>query len=130
MQRSIIAIICTVSVIFISGCVQRQITINTEPQGALVELNDEQIGISPVTVDFQWYGDFDIRLSKDGYQTLATHKKLERPLRDKFPLDLFDDIFSTRVDAYKWDFTLQQYSNPTRQELIEAAEQIKKQAAN
>ncbi|MCP4263659.1 MAG: PEGA domain-containing protein, partial [Planctomycetes bacterium] len=44
--------------LLLSGCVERKLTINTEPQGALVILNDEEIGTSPVTVSFEWYGDY------------------------------------------------------------------------
>ncbi|MHC4510118.1 MAG: PEGA domain-containing protein, partial [Planctomycetota bacterium] len=76
----------TVSV-FLCGCVERKLTINTEPQGALVTLNDEEIGESPVTVGFNWYGDYCVRLSKEGYETLNTHRELEGPWYDDLPFD-------------------------------------------
>ena len=52
--------------IVLAGCVERKLTINTKPQGALVALNDEEIGESPVTVSFNWYGDYCVRISKEG----------------------------------------------------------------
>ncbi|MEN6384896.1 MAG: PEGA domain-containing protein, partial [Phycisphaerales bacterium] len=98
------------------------------PTGALVLLNEEEIGVSPVTVGFEWYGDYNIRLSKENYQTLVTHQSLQRPLRDSFPFDLFDDMFRTRIDEYSWNFKLEPLVQPTKEELIEKAVNLRKEA--
>jgi len=115
--------------LFLAGCVERQLTIKTEPQGALVTLNDEEIGTSPVTVSFNWYGDYNVRISKEGYETLKTHRKLKGPWYDKFPFDLFAQLIIPKriVDSYEWTFTLAPKQYPTREELIRDAEQLKKQ---
>jgi hypothetical protein len=112
---------------FCTGCVERKLTIITEPSGALVLLNDEEIGISPVTVGFEWYGDYSVRISKDGFQTLNTHKNLKRPLRDVAPFDLLDDTMRTRADEYTWTFKLEPYQPPQKQQVIEDALKMKKQ---
>ena len=70
-------ICCLVTSLLLCGCVERRLTINTKPQGALVTLNDEEIGESPVTVNFNWYGDYCVRISKEGYETLNTHQDLK-----------------------------------------------------
>ena len=114
---------------FCVGCVERKLTIITEPSGALVALNDEEIGISPVTVGFEWYGDYSVRITKDGYQTLNTHKNLKRPLRDVAPFDLLDDTVNTRVDDYTWTFKLAPYQEPNKAELIDDALKMQKQTA-
>lgn len=111
-----------------SGCVERKLTIVTEPEGALVALNDEEIGTSPVTVGFEWYGDYAVRISKDGYQTLNTHQNLKRPLRDKFPFDLLADMFTTKIDAYSWTFKLEPYQQTQKDELIKSAAGLRKEA--
>ena len=115
--------------LFLGGCVERKLTINTEPQGATVILNDEEIGQSPVTVSFEWYGDYDVAIRKEGYQTLKTHRKLERPLHDKFPFDFFAQILNPKriVDSYEWTFELAPKKEPTREELIKDAMELKKQ---
>ncbi len=115
--------------LFLAGCVERQLTIKTEPQGALVTLNDEEIGTSPVTVSFNWYGDYNVRISKEGYETLKTHRKLKGPWYDKFPFDLFAQLIIPKriVDSYEWTFTLAPKQYPTREELIQDAEELKKQ---
>jgi hypothetical protein len=110
------------------GCVERKLTIVTEPSGALVALNDEEIGTSPVTVGFEWYGDYSVRISKDGYQTLNTHQKLKRPLKDVAPFDLLADMFTTKIDEYTWSFKLEPYKQIQKDELIKSATTLQKEA--
>ena len=112
----------------LTGCVERRLTINTQPQGALVVLNDEEIGVSPVTTSFEWYGDYWVRISKDGYETLDTHRNLKGPWYDQFPFDFFAMLNPKRtVDSYEWTFELKPQLQPTSEELIQRAEEIKKQ---
>jgi hypothetical protein len=115
--------------LLLSGCVERKLTINTEPQGALILLNDEEIGTSPVTVSFEWYGDYWVRISKDGYENLNTHRPLKRPWYDTFPFDFFAQIINPNriVDSYEWTFPLEPKKQISREELIQAAEKLKKQ---
>jgi hypothetical protein len=127
MRKHSLFVLCVAIVIF-AGCVERRLTINTQPQGALVVLNDEEIGVSPVTVPFNWYGDYNVRISKEGFQTLKTHRELKAPWYDAFPFDFFAMLNPKRtVDSYEWTFDLAPLQQPTREELIGAAEQLKKQ---
>lgn len=114
---------------FAGGCVERRLTINTRPQGALVVLNDEEIGTSPVTVSFQWYGDYNVTIRKEGFETLKTHRKLKAPWYDAFPFDFFAQIVNPKriVDSYEWTFQLAPQKQISRQELIRQAEELKKQ---
>jgi hypothetical protein len=124
--------ILTVSLIaflFLTGCVERKLTINTSPQGALVTLNDEEIGTSPVTVSFEWYGDYWVRIRKDGYENLDTHRELKAPLHDQFPFDFFAQILNPNriVDSYEWTFPLKPKKQISREELLKSAERLRKQ---
>jgi hypothetical protein len=127
--HAVMSIIFFATLCFCCGCVERKITIITEPSGALVALNDEEIGTSPVTVGFEWYGDYNVRITKEGFQTLNTHQNLKRPLRDRAPLDLFDDMFNTRIDEYTWTFKLQPYQQIQKDQLIDDAVKMQKQTA-
>jgi len=115
--------------LLLAGCVERKLTINTEPQGALVILNDEEIGTSPVTVSFEWYGDYWVRISKEGYESLNTHRPLKGPWYDGFPFDFFAQIISSDriVDSYEWTFELEPKKQISQEELIQKAEDLKKQ---
>ncbi len=121
--------VCLIVTLFLGGCVERKLTINTEPQGAIVVLNDEEIGTSPVTVSFNWYGDYNVRISKEGFETLKTHRKLKRPWYDKFPFDFFAQLIypSRIVNSYEWTFELAPKREIPREELIRNALELKKQ---
>ncbi len=47
------------------GCVERTIHITSDPSGALVHLNDEEVGRTPVTVPFTFYGVYSVRLTQE-----------------------------------------------------------------
>ena len=115
--------------IVLAGCVERKLTINTKPQGALVALNDEEIGESPVTVNFNWYGDYCVRVSKEGYETLNTHRDLKGPWYDHFPFDFFAQVVNPNriVDSYEWTFELSPRRQISQDELIQNAQELKKQ---
>ena len=126
--REVIALIAAAVLLStLTGCVERKLTINTNPSNALVILNDEEIGFSPVTVEFNWYGDYNVRIEKQGYETLVTHRDLKRPLHDVFPLDFFAEVLwpGNIVNEYDWSFDLAQYQAPERDELIKQAQQMK-----
>jgi hypothetical protein len=125
MRKHSLFVLCVAIVIF-AGCVERRLTINTQPQGALVVLNDEEIGISPVTVPFNWYGDYDVRISKEGFATLKTHRELKAPWYDAFPFDFFAMLNPKRtVDSYEWTFDLAPKQEPSRETILQKAEELK-----
>ena len=123
------AFMAGVIILSASGCVERRLTINTEPSGAVVLLNDEEIGVSPVTVSFNWYGDYFVRISKEGYETLNTHRLLKGPLYDRFPFDFFAQILTPKriVDRYEWTFVLNEKKQIIAAELVEKAQKLKSQ---
>jgi len=128
-NSSAVIIMILIALITFAGCVERELTINTKPQGALVALNDEEIGESPVTVNFNWYGDYCVRISKEGYETLNTHRDLKGPWYDHFPFDFFAQIVNPNriVDSYEWSFELSPRQQISRDELIQNARELKKQ---
>jgi len=125
-------IILAGTAIILTGCVERRLTIVTEPSEAVVWLNDEEIGVTPVTVGFNWYGDYNVRIEKPGYEILNTHRLLERPMHDRFPMDFFAEVLWPKQieDAYTWDFQLQPYQAADPAELIESAHQMQQRADN
>jgi hypothetical protein len=70
-----------------AGCVQRRMTIRSNPPGALVYVDDYQLGATPVSHDFVYYGTRKIRLVKDGYETLTVRQPFPIPWYQYFPLD-------------------------------------------
>jgi hypothetical protein len=74
-----------------AGCVQRRMTIRSNPPGALVYVDDYQIGTTPVSHDFVYYGTRKIRLVKDGYETLTVRQPFPVPWYEYFPLDFVSE---------------------------------------
>ena len=126
-KNAAVIVVPTAILLVVAGCVERELTITTEPAGALVELNDEPIGAAPVTVSFNWYGDYNVRITRDGYETLATNRELRAPLHDYFPFDFFVQIlYPGRItDSYHWSFTLEPKRQISREQLIQDARQLR-----
>ncbi len=62
-------------------------TIRSNPPGALVYVDDYEIGITPISTNFLYYGQRKIRLVKDGYQTLTVMQAVPAPWYQIPPLD-------------------------------------------
>ena len=118
------------AVVLSAGCVRRTMTIRTEPEGARVALNDEEVGTSPVTVDFTWYGDYEVICRKDGYQALQTHRRLNAPWYQIPPFDFFAEALLpvTIQDHQEMSFTLEPAKEADRQELIDKAKALRDRA--
>ena len=131
MSRQALRIVFSMTLLGVccSGCVERQLTINTTPPGARVWLNDEPLGEAPVTASFQWYGDYNIRIEKPGYQTLQTHRPLQGPWYASFPFDFLAQIVNPKriVDSYEWSFELQARQPIARDALVAEALSLSQQ---
>ena len=54
-------------------------TVRTNPPGALLYVDDYEIGTTPVSANFTYYGTRKIRLVKDGYETLTVMQWIPPP---------------------------------------------------
>ncbi len=117
----------------LSGCAQRSITITSSPEGALVWLNDQQVGRTPVEVAFKWYGVYDVRLQREGFEPISTSREAEAPLNEYPVIDLVTAPFPL-TDRHTWHFDLQPAAEtidrPTAErDLIDRASQLRQRAA-
>ncbi|MBK8267020.1 MAG: PEGA domain-containing protein [Planctomycetes bacterium] len=115
----------------ICSCVERTLTINTEPQGATVVLNDQEVGKSPVRVPFTWYGDYDIIVRKEGHKTLLTNRRVEAPWYQWPVLDLFAEClvpFTIRDERTLDTLVLEPTVQPNKEDLLNRADEMKAQA--
>jgi hypothetical protein len=124
--------LCAAALLLLAGpgCVRRTLTIRTAPEGSRVVLNDEEIGVAPVSVDFTWYGDYDVILRKEGYETLKTNHKLDAPWYQIPPIDLIAEAFVpwTIHDRREVSFTLEPRQEPDRDQLIRGAKELRDRA--
>lgn len=78
---------CLLAAVLITGCsTQRTLEIASEPPGARIWVNGVlQRGVTPVRVPFTHYGRFDVRLEKDGYESVAVELHVPTQL-DGYPV--------------------------------------------
>lgn len=88
-----------------SGCVNRRMTIRSDPPGALVEVDGERIGLTPVAIDFTYYGTREITLSMPGYETLTVQQTVPKPLYQRFPVDFISNHFLPYRVTDRHDFS-------------------------
>jgi hypothetical protein len=70
-----------------TGCVRRRLTVRTNPPGAQVFVDDQEIGTTPCSAAFVYYGTRKITLMKDGYRTETIFQKIPPPWYEIPPLD-------------------------------------------
>ena len=76
-----------------TGCVHRRMTIQSDPPGALVKVDGRDVGYTPASVDFTYYGTREIQLLKDGFETQTQLVDINAPWYQRFPLDFVSDNF-------------------------------------
>src|SRR5215467_6691253 len=74
-----------------AGCVERRYTIRTDPPGALVIVNKEEIGASPASRSFVYYGDREIDIYLDGYKPLHVIQPMNAPWWDNYVTEFFTE---------------------------------------
>ena len=129
------AALCAAGLLTLTGCVDRKIRVTSEPSGARVWLNDIEIGSTPTEADFKFYGRYDVRLEKPGYEPLWLDKKAYAPVWQWPGLDIAAEMLPTRLDdVVEWHFelepTLESTTDPDtlRAGLLERAGALREQA--
>jgi hypothetical protein len=117
----------------VTGCygqVQRTITIDSEPQGAVCWLNEQEVGKTPLTVPFTWYGTYGVRLEAAGYEMLVTTAKVGAPYYEWIPLDLFAEtvVPGIKHDDHQFRFALRKAEPVEANALRERAEGLRRDA--
>jgi hypothetical protein len=112
------------------GCVQRFLTVKSDPPGALVTLNGMEVGRTPMTRSFTWYGNYDVELRKPGYETLKTHAAIIAPWWQWTPIDLLAEMMPFHpTDHQSVSYQLKPASTQPAdpQMMLEKADQLRTQ---
>lgn len=108
------------------GCVERTISISSQPNGALVYLNDEEVGRTPVDVPFTFYGVYDVRMERDGFKPLWTTHEAVAPWWENPGPDLIAEMLPGRRKVnLKWHFEMVAKGEPDEEKLIERAKKLR-----
>ncbi len=124
-----LAALCVLACL-LSGCLHRRMMIRSDPPGALVLLEGEEVGYTPVALDFTYYGTREITLIKDGFETKTVMQKVRPPWYQKVPLDLVSDNFipGHATDRHEFSYQLQASVIVSNQELLERANGLRSEA--
>ena len=66
-------------------------TVRSNPPGAMLYIDDQQIGQTPVATDFIYYGTRKIKLVKDGFETMTTYQTIAPPWYEVPPFDFVSE---------------------------------------
>jgi len=119
-------------VAIVSGCLEQTLTVTSEPEGALVVISDKEVGRTPLTIDFTWYGDYEviIRYPEKGYDTITTNANISPKWYTHVPLDLFADMMPWTIHDKRYlHYKLKKLKLPDDKTLIKRAEQMSERNA-
>jgi hypothetical protein len=112
------------------GGVRRRITIRSNPPGALVYIDDQEIGITPVSTSFVYYGTRKIQLLRDGFETLTVLQRFRAPWYQIPPLDFAsENLWPGKIrDERVLEFQLLPLRNVPNQEVRSRGEDLRQRA--
>ncbi len=123
------AVAATLLALAASGCVERRLIIRTNPPGAAVFVDDNEIpGLTPVAISPIYYGYRKIRLIKDGYETLTLIQSVPAPWYEVPPLDFFsENLIPGKIrDQRTFDYQLYPQAVVPKDELLGRAENLRR----
>jgi hypothetical protein len=111
-----------------SGCVERRMTVRSNPPGALLYVDDYPVGETPISTNFTYYGTRKIRLVKDGYETLTVMQSIPTPWYEYVPLDFVAENFVPGQirDQHCLDFQLKPQMVVPPEQLLSRAEELRR----
>ena len=92
-----ILLILTVFALFGTGCVERRMTITSEPTGADVYVNNTWHGKTPMIFPFKHYGTYSIRLEAPDYEPLDAKEPIQAPFHQRAYVDFVTDVIVPRT---------------------------------
>ncbi|MDG2423392.1 MAG: PEGA domain-containing protein [Phycisphaerales bacterium] len=130
MPRTTLLILLGTMLVASSGCIRRKLSITTAPSGALVWVNDREVGRTPLTVDFTHYGTYDVRIEREGMEPVMTSQKASAPLWDLPGPDLVVEVMPFQANSeIKWHFDLEP-RDESHEALVERARAFRTEASD
>jgi hypothetical protein len=131
-QNRVALLIAGCGLVCCGGCVERRLTIRSTPPGALVVLDGQEIGHAPVSTAFTYYGEREVKLIKDGFETKTINQTISTPWYQYFPLDLITEgLVPWRIrDERNYLYTLEPAITVANDQLYPRAEALRQDGRN
>jgi hypothetical protein len=114
------------------GCVERRMTIRSNPSNALVILDGQEVGFTPVSVPFNYYGVRQIKLVKDGYETKIINQHVTAPWYQKPGVDFVSEVLipwrirdERDYGLSEPEYTLQAKTMVSQDQLLQRAQEVR-----
>ncbi|MEM7454170.1 MAG: PEGA domain-containing protein [Planctomycetota bacterium] len=119
--------IAALVVLSLTGCVQRRLLIQSQPEGAFVSIDKQPVGYTPVAVPYTYHGTREIQLEKDGYKVIRVQQRIRPNWYDRFPVSLVTNNFWGREvrDERLFDFQLEPKTQPNENLLLDRANELR-----
>lgn len=92
----------------LGGCLERTIRVTSEPPGAMVWLNDVEIGRTPAEARFKFYGTYDVRLEMAGFEAVHEGREAAAPFYEYPGPDLVAAAIPARFhNRIEWHYVLE-----------------------
>jgi hypothetical protein len=95
------------AVCFGSGCVYRRIIVRSDPPGARVLIDGQEVGYTPTGIPFTYYGTRRLTIIKPGFETHSELVTIPPPWYQYVPLDFVSDNFLPEHVADRHDINWQ-----------------------
>jgi len=124
-----LAALAVVGILVCGGCVQRRMIVRSNPPGAVVYIDDYEIGTTPVATNFTYYGTRKIRLVKNGYETLTVMQPVPAPWYQWTPFDFIaENLIPGKIhDTRTFDYPLVPQLVVPPEQLLERAEELRRE---
>ena len=114
------------------GCnsVRRTMTVNTNPSGATVFLDNKELGRTPFTANFDHYGTREFRIVKQGYETRTELVPIRAPWYQWIGFDFVSEVLlpGKLTDHKFYEFDMQPEKVVPSSEIVARAEQFRQTA--
>jgi hypothetical protein len=125
------AVIIVSGSLLFPGCVRRRMTVRTNPAGAMVYVDHQMVGTTPVSTSFTYYGTRQFEIIKDGYRTEKFLRRFNPPWYQWPVMDFVSETlwpFEKR-DERIIDVQLSPDINVPTDALIRSGEELRAQAS-
>lgn len=124
---SIVMLLVVASLLF-CGCVRRRMTVRSNPPGAMVYLDGKEIGKTPFSTNFDFYGKREFRVVKEGYETKTVLLEVWAPWYEWIGIDFFSEVLlpGKLTDRHYYEFDMQPESVVPPSELFGRAEDLRR----
>ena len=115
----------------LTGCVERRFRVESNPPGAYVYINNHPYGPTPVDVPFLFYGDYDVMLVKEGYETKKVKQPVPPPWYQYPVIDFFAEALypGQLTDIWPLFYELEPVCQPNLDLLKAEGEELRRRGA-